>query len=93
MGSPVVGVLIEECEVVGNPDQRTAVAGKNHHRAAAEDRVDGATLIAELAEVRPAENGVRVGRLCREWSRLRTPSTRQACGGRKRCWLSSVCLM
>jgi hypothetical protein len=42
-------VLLEEREVVGDADERSAIAREGHDRATAEDRVNGAALIAEFA--------------------------------------------
>ena len=44
-------MLLEKDEVVGNPDQRSAVAGKRDNRAGAKDRVDSAALVAERAGI------------------------------------------
>src|SRR3954468_17500057 len=38
--APVVGIRLEECEVVGNPDQRPAVTGQGDDRAVSEDGVE-----------------------------------------------------
>jgi hypothetical protein len=48
----IEGVLVEQREVVPNPNHRPRVAGKRDDRAGTEDRVDGAALEAELAQVR-----------------------------------------
>jgi hypothetical protein len=59
-GSPVVGAALEEGGVVADTDQRPGIAGENHDWAAAEDRIHGTALIAELAQVRSRENGVGI---------------------------------
>jgi hypothetical protein len=45
-------VLLEESEVVGHPDQRSAVSGERHDGARAEHGVDGTALKTEIAKVR-----------------------------------------
>jgi hypothetical protein len=42
-------VLLKKSEVVGDTDQRPAVAGERHHGKRSEDGVDSAALVAELA--------------------------------------------
>ena len=54
-GSSVEGAPLEERGLVGYADQWTRVAREHHDRAAAEDGIDGATLVAELAKVAAAE--------------------------------------
>src|SRR4029450_1623232 len=59
--TPVAGVLLEEGELVGDADQRPAVTGQPDDRAASEDGVGGAALVAEPAQVAAAEPGVLGG--------------------------------
>ena len=50
-GSPVMGAFGDEAVVIGDADQRPAVAGYRDDGAGAEDRVDGAPFEAELGQV------------------------------------------
>jgi hypothetical protein len=55
IGSSVVGVLVDEVEVVADADEWPAVAGDGDDGAVAEDRVDRAPLEAELGKVTARE--------------------------------------
>ena len=57
---PSWGAPLEESGVVDDANERPRVAGQDDNRAGAEDRVDGAALVAELAQVRPRKNRIRI---------------------------------
>jgi hypothetical protein len=54
--APIASVLLEEGEVVGDADQRPTVTGERDDGAVPKHGVDGAALVAELAQVAAAEH-------------------------------------